>query len=200
MNLDFALFHTFLNQYQQIPATDFDLICQHMQWRTIKAGDHLLEQGKTARELFFVTNGILKIISTSEKGNEVIQFFVKENKFCTVLYSFMGQVVSQEGIMAATDGAVFVFSRPQLHRLYQQLPSVKELFEGIIQQALLDKIQLRNSLMGEEATTRYLKFMAQHPDILQRVPLSDVASYLGITQQSLSRIRRNLTLSGTGND
>lgn len=75
----------------------------------------------------------------------------------------MGQAVSQEGIMATTDGAVFVFTSPQLQRLHQQLASVKELFEGIIQQALPDKIQLRNSLLGEEATTRYLKFVAQYP-------------------------------------
>ena len=71
----------------------------------------------------------------------------------------------------------------------------KTLVESITHQALLDKIQIRNNLMGEEATTRYHKFISNQPDIMLRVPLSDVASYLGITQQSLSRIRRNMLSS-----
>ncbi|MBN8826257.1 MULTISPECIES: Crp/Fnr family transcriptional regulator [unclassified Spirosoma] len=197
METDPALFHAFLNRFREIPDTDFDLIGQFMQFRSIKAGDTLLEQGRTAKELFFVASGILKIVSISEKGNEVIQFFVKDNKFCTILYSFMGEVASQEGIVAATDGVVFVFSKQRLNSLYQQLPYFKDLVETITQQALMDKIKIRNNLMGEEATTRYLKFIAQQPHIIQQVPLSDVASYLGITQQSLSRIRRNISLLST---
>ena len=56
----------------------------------------------------------------------------------------------------------------------------------------MEKIATRNAYMGEDATTRYLKFIQRQPEIALRVPLSDVASYLGITQQSLSRIRRNI--------
>ncbi|GAB4016139.1 Crp/Fnr family transcriptional regulator [Spirosoma koreense] len=193
MNADPSLFHSFLNRFKEIPTGDFDLICQHMQVREIKPGEILLEQGRTAKELFFVASGILKIVSTSEKGNEVIQFFVKENRFCTILYSFTNEVVSEEGIVAATDAEVFAFSKQRLNNLFEKLPYFSELVNGITQQALLDKIHIRNSLMGEEATTRYLKFIAQQPDIIQRVPLSDVASYLGITQQSLSRIRKNIS-------
>jgi hypothetical protein len=76
--------------------------------------------------------------------------------------------------------------------LYETIPYFKALIDGITQQALYDKIQIRNAYMGEDATTRYQKFMVRQPDIALRVPLSDVASYLGITQQSLSRIRKNI--------
>jgi CRP/FNR family transcriptional regulator, anaerobic regulatory protein len=192
MEADKTRFHTFLNLYREIPAADLDVITEYMHVRDIKEGEVLLNEGRTAKELFFVISGILKIVSTSEKGNEVIQFFIKENKFCTILYSFNGDVVSREGIVAATAGKVFVFSKAKLNNLYEKLPYFKELVESITQRALLDKIQIRNSLMGEEAATRYHKFVSQQPDILLRVPLRDVASYLGITQQSLSRIRRNI--------
>lgn len=192
MEADKTIFHKFLNLYREIPVADLDVITQYLDIRDVKAGEVLLNEGRTAKELFFVISGILKIVSTSEKGNEVIQFFIKENKFCTILYSFNGDVVSHEGIVATTDGRVFVFSRAKLNNLYEKLPYFKELVESVTQRALLDKIQIRNNLMGEEATTRYHKFVSQQPDILLRVPLSDVASYLGITQQSLSRIRRNI--------
>ncbi|HEX3935110.1 MAG TPA: Crp/Fnr family transcriptional regulator, partial [Puia sp.] len=189
-----AIFHKFLDLFREIPEADFDVITQYLHVRDVKAGEVLLNEGRTAKELFFVISGILKIVSTSEKGNEIIQFFIKENKFCTILYSFNDDVVSREGIVAATDGKVLVFSKAKLNSLYEKLPYFKGLVESITQRALIAKIQIRNNLMGEEATIRYHKFVSQQPDILLRVPLSDVASYLGITQQSLSRIRRNIKL------
>ena len=191
MEANKTIFYRFLNLFREIPAADLELIAQHLQQRDIAPGQVLLQQGKTAKELFFVATGMLKIVSTSEKGNDVIQFFIKENKFCTILYSFNGGVIAHESIVAATIGELLVFSRTSLNALYDKLPYFKSLVESITQQALIDKIKMRNSLMGEEAATRYHKFISQQPDIMLRVPLSDVASYLGITQQSLSRIRRN---------
>lgn len=170
---------------------DLETISRYAQSRECRAGEILLKEGSIARELFFVVSGILKIVSTNEKGNEVIQYFIKENRFCTILYSFNGEVVSNEGIAAATDAKLLAFSKPALNQLYAGLPEFKERLEDITHRTLLEKIKSRNSLMGEEATVRYQKFLANYPDILLKVPLSDVASYLGITQQSLSRIRRN---------
>jgi CRP-like cAMP-binding protein len=193
MEADKPIFHRFLNLFKEIPAADFELISQHLQQRDMVPGQVLLQQGKTAKELFFVATGILKIVSTSEKGNDVIQFFIKENKFCTILYSFNGGIVAHESIVAATTGELLVFSKASLDALYGKLPYFKSLVESITHQALIDKIQVRNNLMGEEAITRYHKFILQQPEIVLRVPLSDVASYLGITQQSLSRIRRNIS-------
>jgi CRP/FNR family transcriptional regulator, anaerobic regulatory protein len=192
LEADKTIFHKFLNLFREIPEADFDVITQYLHVRDVKVGEVLLNEGRTAKELFFVISGILKIVSTNEKGNEIIQFFIKENKFCTILYSFNDDVVSREGIVAATDGKVLVFPKAKLNSLYEKLPYFKGLVESITQRALIDKIQIRNSLMGEEAAIRYHKFVSQQPDILLRVPLSDVASYLGITQQSLSRIRRNI--------
>jgi CRP/FNR family transcriptional regulator, anaerobic regulatory protein len=191
METDITILHKFLNSYKEIPAADFELIGRHLQHRAIVPGQVLLPQGKTAKEIFFVVTGILKIVSTSEKGNDVIQFFIKENRFCTILYSFNSGIVAHESIVAITNGELLVFSKTSLDALYAQLPYFQSLLESITQQALINKIQLRNNLMGEEAATRYHKFISQQPDIMLRVPLSDVASYLGITQQSLSRIRRN---------
>ena len=140
----------------------------------------------------FFCQGILKIVSVNGKGNEVTQFFVKEDHFCTILNSFNNQVPAHESIKAACDTDLIVFPREQLWQLYTQLPYFQSLINQITQQTLLAKIQVRNSYMGEDAATRYQQFLQQQPDIALRVPLSDVASYLGITQQSLSRIRKQI--------
>jgi CRP-like cAMP-binding protein len=67
---------------------------------------------------------------------------------------------------------------------------MNELIDRITYQRLLDKIQIRNAYLGQDSATRYKLFMEQEPDIALRVPLKDIASYLEITPQSLSRIRK----------
>lgn len=183
----------YLELFQKIPAQDKEIICQNATFRKVKEGEILLQEGKTAKEMFFICKGILKIVSTSEKGNEVIHFFLSENKFCTILKSFTENVVSTDRIQAACDSELIILEKDKLHSLYSTLPYFKGLLDNITKQALLNKITLRNSYIGEDATTRYQKFIVQQSDIALRVSQTDIASYLGITKQSLSRIRKNIS-------
>jgi len=73
-----------------------------------------------------------------------------------------------------------------------QLSYLKPLITQITHQALLDKIAIRTAYLGQDSTTRYKMFMTSQPEIALRIPLSEIASYLGITPQSLSRIRKNI--------
>lgn len=189
---DFDPLFNFLQLFRNIPAADEEIICSNIQFRIVPEGEILLKEGKFAQELFFICKGILKIVTVNDKGNYVTQFFLKENQFCTILNSLNNNVPTNENIIVACDAELVIFSKEKLLYLYKTLPYFKALISTITQQTLLDKIQVRNAYMGEDATTRYQKFIARQPDIALRVSLSDVASYLGITQQSLSRIRRNI--------
>jgi len=182
----------YLELFQEIPSNDNAIISQNATFRKIKEGEVLLQEGKAANEMFFICNGILKIVSISDKGNEVIHFFLSENQFCTILKSFSENVISTDRIQAACDSEVIVFKKDKLLFLYNALPYFKSLLDNITKQALLNKIVLRNSYIGEDATTRYQKFIAQQSNIALRVSQTDIASYLGITKQSLSRIRKNM--------
>lgn len=182
----------FLLLFKDITGSDKEVISQQLQFRKVTEGEVLLQDGKLAKELFFVCKGILKIVSFNDKGNPVIHFFMKEHRFCTILKSLNDNVPANESIIAACDAEVIIIAKNKLLYLYHAIPYFKDLIAGIFQQSLLEKIKVRNSYMGEDATTRYQKFISQQPDIALRVPLSDVASYLGITQQSLSRIRKNI--------
>jgi CRP-like cAMP-binding protein len=186
-----ALFN-YLQLFHDMSAAEMTEITRHARYRPIREGETLLEEGRTARELFFICEGILKIVKQNTKGNNVTQFFLKENHFCTILNSFRNEVAAEESIMAACDGAVIVINKDSLYKLYTTIPYLQPLIEGIQQQTLISKIQVRNSYQGEEASVRYQKFLTLQPDIALRVSLADIASYLGITPQSLSRIRRTL--------
>jgi len=163
-----------------------------MERRSYTEGDYLFKAEKICREMFFICNGVLRIKVINEQGNEVTHFFLKENQFCTILNSFNNQVIAYESIQAACDAEALVISRAALDKLYLQIPYLKALITQITHQSLLDKIALRNSYLGHDSTTRYKLFMEQQAAIARQVPLSDIASYLGITPQSLSRIRKNI--------
>lgn len=175
-----------------IPENDQQLIRDAFVVRKMKVGQTLLRSGNIARELFFIVNGILKITSINEKGNDVTQFFLKENQFCSILSSLNGNTMAEESIVCACDCDLLVITKDRLLALYNRFPYFESMIKHITTQTLLGKIQTRNAYMGEDALTRYKKFISRQPDIALRVPLIDVASYLGITQQSLSRIRRNI--------
>ncbi|OON68187.1 Crp/Fnr family transcriptional regulator [Hymenobacter sp. CRA2] len=180
----------FLRMFRSISAADEALIGTELRPRAAAPGEYLHQEGRVCRELFFVVEGVLRIVKQNEQGVEVTHFFLKENQFCTILHSFTQETPSTEGIQAACPAQVIGLPKQGLERLYAQLPYLRELLNGIIQQALLDKIQTRNAYLGADAKTRYQLFLIRQPEVALRVPLRDVASYLGVTQQSLSRIRR----------
>jgi CRP-like cAMP-binding protein len=182
----------FLKLFRDIPTGDEALIVAATESRSYKEGDYLFNADNICREMYFICNGVLRVMMLNEQGNELTYFFLKENQFCTILNSFNNNVPAHESITAACNVKVLVFSRASLNKLFEQVTYLKPLIDQITQQALLDKIDLKNSYLGQDSTTRYKNFMMRQPEIALRVPLSDVASYLGITPQSLSRIRKNI--------
>ena len=182
---------TFLKLFTEIPPDDQAFIESLVERRVYKEGDILFKGGKICTELFFIGSGILRIVVINEKGNEVTHYFLKDNQFCTIFNSFRNQVPAEESIQAACDAEVVAIPRPKLLLLYEKLPYLKKQIDQIIERGLLEKIQTRNAYLGQDSTTRYHLFLKRQPEIAQRVSLSDVASYLGITPQSLSRIRKN---------
>jgi CRP/FNR family transcriptional regulator, anaerobic regulatory protein len=183
-------FIDFLAQTRPIPPEDAAIIGRHLQTRQVKEGEVLIAPDQYARELYFILSGILKINGTNSKGDEVIRFFIPENRLCTILYSFQNNTPSGESVIAACDTEVIVFTHKILDNIYSKVPYLKALLDGIIQQALLKKIAVMSTYLGEDATARYQNFLQQQPNVANRVSLQDIASHLEITPQSLSRIRR----------
>lgn len=163
--------------------------------KKVSEGTFLFAGDKVCRELYFVHSGVLKIMTRSDEGADLVYFFVKENQFCTLLHSFTEAVIAEKKIAAACDAEVFAISKNELTALYNEVPALKPVMDQLTQQRLMEKVQLRNSLAGKDATARYKLFLAQHADLALRVSLQDIASFLDITPQSLSRIRKRLIFS-----
>ncbi len=182
----------YLEAFGKINPDDKKLIHSSFYFKSFKEGEDLCKTGEICREMNFICTGILKIFIPNEDGDDVIHFFLKENQFCSILNSFTNQIPANGTIRAACDAEVIALPHNVLMNVYQKIPYLKTRIDEIIQQSLLDKIDIRNSYLGLDATTRYKNFLVRQSDIALRVSLGDIASYLGITPQSLSRIRRNI--------
>jgi CRP-like cAMP-binding protein len=184
-------FISYLQLFTSISIGDQKIICDAFELKSFSEGEYLFESGGICKEMFFITEGVLKITVNNEKGVRVIHYFLKENQFCTILQSFQNGTTAEESIVAASDVEVQSITKTKLSSLYKKIPYLEKLIDQITQQRLLDKIKIRNTYLGHDSAARYRLFLMQQSDIAMRVSLSDVASYLEITPQSLSRIRRN---------
>ncbi|WP_428330036.1 Crp/Fnr family transcriptional regulator [Mucilaginibacter sp.] len=181
----------YLKLLRQIPAADEAIISLYFEKKAFKEGEYLFKgEGRVCRELYFVCKGVLRIVSVNEKGIELTHYFYKENQLCTILQSFNDEVPSTGAIQACCNAEVLVITKKRLLELYEQLPYIKEIIYEQNNLRLIEKVNVRNTYLGEDAENQYKLFIKQNPDIAPRVPLKDIASYLGITPQSLSRIRK----------
>jgi CRP-like cAMP-binding protein len=170
-------------------------IASHFQVGHFREGDYLFRSGRVCNKIFFIASGIVRMVATNYKGVEVTHYFVGENQFCTILASFNNETVAEDSIQCCSPATVLSIQKSKLLALYGKLPFMADLMDKVNQQRLLEKIRLKNIYSGEDSTGRYRLFLSEQPEIAGRVPLSHLASYLNITPQSLSRIRRQLKSS-----
>ncbi|WP_298148573.1 Crp/Fnr family transcriptional regulator [Flavobacterium sp.] len=182
-----------LLQYSPLTIQQVELIRSKTEIRKLKAGAYFSEAGKTADEVGFVAEGIFRICYYSKDGNEVTRYFIDENNFLVDLNSYTYQIPSSEYIQAITDVELVVFKRKDLTDIANTIVGWDKITNQITTKAFLDKVNRISPMLAEDATTRYKNFLDQFPKLALRIPLSYLASYLGITQQSLSRIRKNLS-------
>jgi CRP-like cAMP-binding protein len=182
----------YLQLLRSIPPLDIEAISNKFRNRFYKEGDYLLEAGKICREMFFVCKGVLRIMSINEKAVELTHYFHQENSLCCIIQSFNDEIATPAAIQAACNTEVLYISKRDLLELYEQVPYLKGLIDHFIQQQLINKVNIRNMYLGEDAENKYKMFITQNPEIALRIPQNYIASYLGITPQSLSRIRKNI--------
>lgn len=182
----------YILQFGNLNQQQIDLILSKAQEREIRKEDYFSEAGKVAVEVGFILEGVLRVCYYNNKGEEITKYFIDENNLVVDLDSFDNNICSSAYVQAVTDCKMIVFSKKDWQELLDTIIGWDTIVHKIISKALIQKVARRSPLVSEDATTRYLSFMEMFPNIINRVPLSYLASYLGITQSSLSRIRKNI--------
>ncbi|REA63598.1 Crp/Fnr family transcriptional regulator [Dyadobacter luteus] len=154
--------------------------------------DYFSEAGKIAKQVGVILEGILRVCYYNNKGEDVTKYFIDENNFVVDLDSFDNQILSSEYVQAVTNCKLIVFSKHDWEDISATIIGWESIITKIVKKSLFQKIERRSPLVSEDATTRYLAFMEKFPEMANRIPLSYLASYLGVTQSSLSRIRKSI--------
>lgn len=183
---------SYLLQFGHLNQQQIDLIKAKASERNLPKGGYFSEAGKIAKHIGFVTEGVLMICYYNNKGEEIVHHFVDENHFVVDLESFNHRIPSMIYIQAVTDCKLITLSQENFQELSKTIIDWDKIISKVTIKTLLDKVNVVQPKLNTDAKTRYLDFLKNSPNLANRVPLVYIASYLGITATSLSRIRKNI--------
>ena len=174
----------------ELTPSELDGITRYYKERKVAKGEFILRKGEICRFEGYVVEGCFKVCVIDTKGVEKVLYFAARDWWVTELDSFANQNPSDLDIQAIEDSILLVISRDDKERLYQEVPKVAHLFRIMYQKAVSawQRRLVRNHTMTAEE--RYQHFTTIYPEITALVTNKLIASYLGITQEFLSMIRK----------
>lgn len=156
--------------------------------KVTKKGDHVVNSGQTCRHLYFINSGLVKTCFDKD-GKEFIMRFFPENFMLTILDSFLTLSPSNYRMVALENSSFTMLSKDDLDKLSAKHHCIETFFRKLVSFATLNMMSRISEMLEENAEEGYKNFIEKNPTIFQRISLGDLASYLGITQVTLSRIR-----------
>ncbi len=180
----------FIENYTSLTPDEWEKISKCFEKRIIEKDDLILEEGKVCRHLYFVETGLFRFYIT-KNGNDITKFFTEAPYIFTSQASFNSEKPALENIQAIEKSVIWQLSRIQSNELFE-LKSWADFARNIIQEVQFYTEEILEELQTETAEFRYEKMQKNNPELLQRIPLKHLASYLGIAPQSLSRIRKKI--------
>jgi CRP-like cAMP-binding protein len=180
----------FIENYTNIPSDEWTEISTCFEKRIIDKDEIILKEGKICRHLYFVESGLLRFYINKD-GNDITKFFTDAPYFFTSQVSFNTQKPALENIQAIEKSIVFQISYKQSNELFR-LKSWNEFGRKITQEVQFFTEQILEQLQTETAELRYKRMQKSNAELIDRIPLKHLASYLGIAPQSLSRIRKKM--------
>jgi CRP-like cAMP-binding protein len=177
-----------INQYCKLSDEALSALSSALTRKELPKGTFLISQGKVCNHVYFLEVGCVRGFYTLEE-KEITYWFAFENTFVTSLYSFITRKPGAENIQLLEDSVLWSVGYNDLQKLYSTYAEIERLGRVIYERYYVMLEERFLSIHFKEARERYDILLKNNPHILQRVPLGYVASFLGITQETLSRIR-----------
>ncbi|TYP97474.1 CRP-like cAMP-binding protein [Tenacibaculum adriaticum] len=181
----------YILQFGNLNQQQIDFISKKATELDLQKDAYFSEARKIPKQVGFIVNGVVRGCYYSNKGEEITRCFISENSLMVDYINFESNTASSEYLQAITDCKLIVFSKQNWEELSQTIVGWDNIKNKMVQICMFQKSR-KGPVISQDATTRYLEFMENYPSLINRVPLAYIASYLGVTQQSLSRIRKNI--------
>ncbi len=181
-----------INLYQNPLLTEPDIqeIIHAHRKISFNKGDFLLKKGQVANAYFCVESGLIRSYVYDYDGNDITTGFIGNNDIAIDVVSLFHGVPTVEYFQALTDCECYAIDLDKFQVLYHSIKGLNEWGRAWMARSLFDLKQRTISMITDSASERYKQLEKQHPEILLQSPLKYIASYLGITDTSLSRIRK----------
>lgn len=181
----------YILQFGNLNQQQIDLITRKVTELQLRKDAYFSEAGKVPQQVGFVVEGVIRGCYYNNKGEEITRCFIPENNLAVDYPNFETNSASSEYLQACTDCRLIVFSKQVWEELSQTIVGWDNIKNKMVQKCLYQKSR-KSPVISQDATTRYREFLENYPTLINRIALSHIASYLGVTQQSLSRIRKNI--------
>ncbi|KUJ56747.1 Crp/Fnr family transcriptional regulator [Chryseobacterium aquaticum] len=167
-------------------------ICLAHEKMIFHKGDFILEEGKTANEYYILEKGLARSFVNDFNGNDVTTHFFVEKEVVIDVSSLFQRIPTQENIVCITDCECWKLDFEVFQELFHRIPNLREWGRAWMSQELFRYKQRSVEMFTLSATKRYLNLLQGKHQVVQYAPLKQIASYLGVTDTSLSRIRKEL--------
>ncbi len=157
-----------------------------------KKNAFLLKEGEIAHEYYILEKGLVRAFVHDSDNNDITTEFFCENEIVIIPSSLFQRIPSRENLQAITDCVLWKMEYEKFQEFFHQLEGLREWGRLWFSFQVFNMKQRSLEMLTETATKRYLKLMQEKPQIIHNAPLKQIASYLGITDTSLSRIRREI--------
>lgn len=190
MSLDLLI--TSISKHISLTNEEIDFFTSLLKSKSLADGEFLLREGEICKYESFVVKGCLKTYYQDEEGLEHIIDFSIEEWWADDLYSLLTQTASKSNIKAIEDTDILQISKIDLELLYKKIPKFERFFRILFQNAYISQREQINLSLSASAEERYLLFLKKKPYAEKRFSQKDIASYLGVTPQFLSVLKKKL--------
>jgi len=184
----FTSYLNLLSEFSHLSEKSKSELLKYISTKKIAKGDFVLKHGEICKHIYYVNSGFLRIFYY-KNGKNITEWFASPSHFCFSIASFFAATPSNLVIEAIDDSEVIYLSKEGLENLKKTNLEIANLLIELYSGSLIASQKRMESIQFETAKQRYSNLMKEQPSILNKVPLHYIATYLGITQETLSRIR-----------
>ena len=181
----------YILQFGDLNKQQIDLVKAKATEVELQKDEYFSEAGQIPKQVGFVVEGVMRGCYYNNKGDEITRCFISENSLVVDYVTFEAGTQSSEYLQASTHCKLLVFSKHDWEEFSHNIVGWDNIKNKMVQKCMFQKSR-KGPVISQDATTRYLDFMENYPSLANRIPLTYIASYLGVTLQSLSRIRKNI--------
>jgi len=189
----FSLLRAHIEKRVHLTDEEFEISAKFFEPKKLRKNQFLLNEGEICTHIGFVNSGCLREYTIDNKGTEHIVQFAIEDWWVSDLNSFLSGKPAEYNVDALQDSEVLLLEKSARDEMLDKCPKMERFFRLLVEANHVATHQRIADSLSASAEERYLKFIKTYPKLFETVPQNQIASYLGITPQSLSRIRKDLT-------